>query len=406
MHVLTFSTLFPNAVEPHHGIFTETSLAQLLDTPALTSTVVAPVPWFPLSGPRFGRYARYARVPQVEQRIGVTVHHPRYLALPKVGMHMAPYLMAMAALPLLRAMIRDGRDFDVIDAHYVYPDGIAAALLARHFNKPLLIKALGTDINLIPRYRLPRRLIRWACGQAAAVGTVCEALRQELIELGVDAAKVHTLRNGVNLDLFHPIERSAVRAELGFDGFTLLSVGHLDERKGHHRTVAALRALPDVRLVIIGRGPEHASLLRQAEEAGVAERVTILEPMPQDQLRRYYNAADALVLASSREGWANVLLESMACGTPVVASNVWGTPEVVASQAAGVLMEANTPEALAAAVNRLRHDYPAHADTRRYAEGFGWDRTTEAHLGLLRQAVAARVGEFNPAPSLALRDSI
>jgi glycosyltransferase involved in cell wall biosynthesis len=148
--------------------------------------------------------------------------------------------------------------------------------------------------------------------------------------------------------------------------------------------------LPGVKLLIAGRGPELKRLEALALETGVQDRVTFLGPVAQPDLKRYYNACDAMVLASSREGWANVLLESMACGTPVVASNVWGTPEVVAAPEAGVLMEDRTPEKLAKAVMALRANYPDHAATRRYAERFSWDDTTNGQLELFARLVERR----------------
>jgi len=147
-------------------------------------------------------------------------------------------------------------------------------------------------------------------------------------------------------------------------------------------------------LVIIGNGPERAALGTLAQESGVADRVAFAGVMAQEDLRHYYGAADALILASSREGWANVLLESMACGTPVVASRVGGTPEVVTAPEAGLMMAERTPEALADAVRRLFGHYPDRNATRRYAEGFSWADTTAGQLRLFRRIlqVADRQG--------------
>lgn len=391
MKILTFTTLFPNAVQPHHGIFTETTLKHQLATAEISAHVIAPVPWFPSASDRFGRYGGYAKVPRVEQRLGVDVHHPRYFLPPKVGMHIAPLLLAQAALPAMRSIAAKG-GFDVIDAHYFYPDGVAAALLGACLNKPVIISALGTDINLIPKFPLARAMIKWAGRRSAAMITVCDALKREMVAMGMEEDKIVPLRNGVDLQLFHPVDKAAARSALGIHGFTLLSVGHLDPRKGHDRAIAALRFLPDVRLVIVGGGAGQAKLQALAQAEGVLDRVTFVPPIPQAQLRAYYSACDALVLASSREGWANVLLEAMACGTPVVASNVWGTPEVIQSPAAGVLLDENSPHGIAAGVGRLRAAYPARAATRAYAEKFGWGSTTAGQLRLFRQAIEQHAG--------------
>jgi len=388
MKLLTFTTLFPNLERPSHGIFVETRLRHLMASGALEARVIAPVPWFPSRHARFGTYGRFARVPAAEVRSGIPVQHPRYLLLPKIGMNLTPLLLAQAMKPVIARMIDEGYDFDVIDAHYFYPDGVAAVMLGKHFNKPVVITARGSDITLLPHYKWPGKMIRWAANNAAGVITVCEALRTEMIALGVAPEKIVSLRNGVDLNLFQPIERHAAREQLQMKGLTLLSVGNLVPVKGHELTIAALAELKEATLLIAGSGPELPRLQALAAHLQVADRVRFLGSLSQQVLRQYYGAADILVLASSREGWANVLLESMACGTPVVASKVWGTPEVVAHSDAGVLMQERSAAGLAAAVRKLQANYPEHAATRRYAEGFSWDDTTKGQLQLFNSIVA------------------
>jgi glycosyltransferase involved in cell wall biosynthesis len=400
MKLLTFSTLFPNVEQPNHGIFVETRLRYLVASGKAESRVVAPVPWFPSTHPRFGKYARFARVPASEVRNGLQVSHPRYALLPKIGMEMAPWLMAQSVKPAIGRIIDEGYDFDLIDAHYFYPDGVAAVQLGRYFNKPVVVTARGSDVSLIPRYRIARKLIQGAAARANAVITVCDALKNELVELGVDAAKITSLRNGVDLQRFQPGDRAALRAALGIDGFVMLSVGNLVPVKGHDLAIAAMPMLPDATLLIAGAGAMLGRLEALARELGVQDRVRFLGAVPQVELPRYYGAADSLVLASSREGWANVLLESMACGTPVVATNVWGTPEVVTAPEAGVLMKERSPQGLVDAVRHLRANYPDHAATRRYAEGYSWDATTQGQLDLFATLVDGRRAGAAAAPAL------
>ena len=387
--ILTFTTLFPNSAAPSHGVFVENRLRHLLASGRVSARVVAPVPWFPSSAPIFGDYAKFAKAPRHEERFGIAIEHPRYPAVPKFGMHVAPLLLFLAALPVLRRL-QASQDFDLIDAHYFYPDGIAAALIGRALGKPVTITARGTDINLIPQHALPRRMIRWAGRQAAGMIAVSEALRREMIAQGLPGHRIRTLRNGVDLTMFTPTARDTTRAELGLDRPTLLSVGHLIERKGHDRVIAALAKLPGYCLLIAGDGPERATLETLATSQGVAERVRFLGSVPHHALARVYSAADALVLASSREGWPNVLLEAMACGTAVVASNVWGAPELVCDHAAGVLMPTLSAEGVVAGVNALFASLPSRDATRRFAERYSWDETTVGQIQLFEEILSGR----------------
>ena len=382
MKILTFSTLYPNGARPGLGVFVETRLRQLMESRRVEARVVAPVPWFPSANARFGRYAAFARAPREETRYGIEVMHPRYLSVPGIGMSAAPYLLAAGARPLMQRMLRRGYDFDIIDAHYFYPDGVAAAMLGKKLGKPVVITARGTDINLLPQYALPRRMILWAAKCAAALVTVSSALKTALTQLGVDAGKITVLRNGVDTRLFNPADRALQRARLGLSGTVLLMVGNLVPLKEHALVLRALADFPDACLLIIGEGGEERNLKMLAGALRIQDRVRFLGAMPQARLPAFYAAADALVLASSREGWPNVLLEAMACGTPVVSTAVGGTPEIVAVPEAGVLMTGRSASAVVEALQRLFRNYPDRGLTRRYAERFSWDDTTRGQLAL------------------------
>ncbi len=388
IRLLTFSSLFPNAARPNLGIFVENRLRHLLGGGDATSVVLAPVPWFPSSSARFGDWAVNARVPRMETRHGIPIHHPRYPVIPKIGMSTAPWLLYRAMIPRVERLLGQGHRFDAIDAHYVYPDGVAAAWLGRRFGLPVVITARGTDVNLIPRHAIPRRLIQGAIRDAAALVAVSASLKQVLVELGAPDDKVTVLRNGVETSLFRPPDdREAARAALGLSGPALISVGGLIERKGHHRTIEAMRQLPGFTLLIAGEGPEREALSGLIARCGLGDRVRLLGPRPHTELPALYGAADASVLASSREGWANVLLESMACGTPVVAADIWGNPEVVHAPEAGVIYRPNTADGVADGVRTLFAAMPDRALTRRYAEAFSWDETTAGQLALFRKVI-------------------
>ena len=389
LKILTFSSLFPNPNQPSHGIFVAQRLRQLLTSGEVEARVVAPVPMYPSWLPGYGNYGVYKGIPARRTENGVEVLHPRYPVIPKIGMTVAPYLMAAAVRSAVTDLYTGDFRFDLIDAHYFYPDGVAAGMIARQLGVPFVITSRGTDISLIPNYALPRRQILRAAADASALITVCDALRDELIELGVEAGKVTTLRNGVDPAIFHPVDRTSARAELGISERTLLSVGHLIERKGHHLSIEAMTELSDYRLVIVGTGEEEQRLKRLAETLGVSDRVRFDGAIPQPRLRTYYSACDAFVLASSREGMANVLLESISCGCPVVATRIWGTPEVIRSREAGVLVGERTGAGLAAAVRQLFADMPGREETHSYSKNYLWGPTTTGQLEIFRAALAS-----------------
>jgi glycosyltransferase involved in cell wall biosynthesis len=396
IRIVTFTTLYPNAAQPAHGIFVENRLRHLVASGRVMSRVIAPVPWFPRALAGYSSaYSRYAAVPFSEQRYDLPIIHPRFPTVPKFGMTVAPALLFARSLWALRCLRAESGDFDLIDAHYFYPDGVAAVMLGRAMRKPVVITARGSDVNLIPRYQLPRFMMRYAAGKAAGIIAVSQGLKNSLVALGVPTSKVHVLRNGVDLEIFRPMDRSLARDRLGLHGPTLLSVGNLVELKGHDLVIGALPLLPHHSLLIVGEGPERSALQRLAVQRGVSSRVRFLGRIPHEQLADLYSAADALVLASNREGWPNVLLEAMACGTPVIASNIGGIPELVKFPVAGEMALERTSRGFATTISKLFNSPPDRAATRRYAENFSWDETTEGQIKLFSEILAAKpIGSY------------
>jgi glycosyltransferase involved in cell wall biosynthesis len=393
MKILLYSTLYPNSAQPGHAPFVEQRLLQLINSGGIEARVVAPVPWFPFWHPVFGQYALFAKVASFEERSGVSVDHPKYPVIPKVGMSLAPFLMALWSLPRLLKIRRQGYEFDVIDAHFVYPDGIAAVILGQWLNVPVVVTGRGSDIALHMRHAVPRWLTKKLLPSASALVTVCDALKQDLLKLGIRKPETLVLRNGVDLELFRPVDRERVRLELNLKGNVIVSVGRLAELKGHDLTIRAIKEMPDTALVLVGSGPEEQKLKSLVAELSLGDRVHFVGNQPQEKLAYYYSMADVMVLASSREGWANVLLESMACGTPVVATDVGGTREVIGDSDAGLLVRVRTSSAIASRVQQLLSNLPRRSAVRRYAEGLSWESTSEGQKKLFLSVAAVKASK-------------
>ncbi|MEM9422827.1 MAG: glycosyltransferase family 4 protein, partial [Pseudomonadota bacterium] len=371
MRVLSLTTLYPDPARPRHGIFVENRL-RALKALGHDIRVVAPVPFFPFKGELFGDYGRFAAVPATDERYGIHITHPRYVLPPKLGMNVAPLSLAHCFKKSIDGMLTDGFMPDIVDAHYYYPDGVAAVQAAESFGIPCVVTARGTDINLIPRFPKQRHMILNAAEKAAASITVAEALRTEMGRLGADKEKITTLRNGVDLKAFKPDDHDALKAQYRSTGPLLLSVGHLIKRKGHDLAIKLLPHLPDAHLLIVGDGPERGALERLVDAKNIRTRSHFLGEIAHDELHQVYSAGDVLVLASSREGWPNVLLEAMACGTPCVAAPAWGCGEVITEAAAGIVAQERSVPALVEAVQNLLAAPPTRESTRAYAEQFSW----------------------------------
>jgi glycosyltransferase involved in cell wall biosynthesis len=267
-------------------------------------------------------------------------------------------LMAACSLRLLKAM-RQSFPFDIIDAHWAYPDGFAAAVLANFFHVPFALTVRGDDINILPEFFLRRQLIRWALQRASLVIALSNELKERVESLTDGASKSVVIPNGVNSEIFCPGDRSEARRRLGLspEGRILLAVGRLHNSKGYPLLVEALGQLqkqfPDLSLVIVGES-DHEADARPAIDAAairleISEKVKLVGAQPHSVVTDWYRAADLFCLPTSREGSANVLLEALSCGLPCITTPVGGNPDIISTQEVGTLVVADV-ESLAHAI--------------------------------------------------------
>jgi glycosyltransferase involved in cell wall biosynthesis len=343
LRILTFTSLFPTSADPTYGIFIYQRSAQLAQRPGNEVVVVSPVPYFP-KWLKMRRWRAAGEIPSQEEIGRLTVHHPRYPLLPKISMPFHALLMFLGSFARVRRL-HQSAEIDCIDAHFVYPDGLAAVLLGKTLGVPVTVSARGTDINLYPSFKLIRPMIRWTLSQAAGVIAVSGALKEAMVKLGVDSDKIRVIPNGVDAELFHLMDRDEARRKLNLPPEVplLVSVGALIRPKGHLTLIRAFARIaprhPELKLYLLGEGPLRSELESLVHELSLQDRVRLLGKRPNDELPQWFNAAELSLLTSEREGWPNVLTESLACGTPVVATRVGGVPEILHSPELGIVVD-------------------------------------------------------------------
>jgi len=379
MRVLVLSSVFPNSHDPLFGVFVKERIARVAQH--CNVIVVAPVAWFPFSA--LIRGTRRHSVPRSEVIDNLQIYHPRFFSVPGFFKSLDGVFYFISVLPLLRRLHGEFH-FDLIDAHFVYPDGVGACLLAKWFGCPITITLRGT-IGKLARFLLRRKQIQWALGAASRVFSVSQSLQEIAVQLGCDAVKTRVIPNGIDCNVFRPLNQVEARKRLGIplDRTLLLSVGALCERKGHHRILQVLprliAAYPNLLFVVVGgpgaEGDMGPDLRRLSRELGLDQYVRLVGARPHDEIAVWLAAADAFCLATSNEGMANVLVEALSCGIPVVTTRVGGNAELVQDGVNGLLVPHGDSEALQGALIEVLHRQWVRADVSATMTGRTWDAT-------------------------------
>ena len=394
LRVLVFTSVFPSAAAPNAGLFIRERMFRVARHVPLV--VVAPVAWSPVDW-IVRRFRPGFRPMPVRHEVmdGVEVYRPRFLSVPGVLKRLDGWSMALCCWPTVRRLRRSFGP-TVIDGHFLYPDGFAATWLGQRLGIPTTVNIRGSKDQLLIGTSRERGLRR-ALQRAAGILAVSEQLVRDVARpMGVPEEKVAVVGNGIDLERFAPKDRAAARARLGLDpdARVLVGVGNLVELKGFQRVIPLLPRLreryPKLQYLIVGGSAQQSDirpmLERLAESHGVADCVRFCGPQPQAELPWYYSAADVFVLATAYEGWANVFLEALACGLPVVTTRVGGNPQVIESPDVGTLVEYWSDEAFGEAIADALERAWDRGRLRDYAAMHAWERKIPAQLAFLAGA--------------------
>ncbi len=353
MRVLVLSTVYPNASQPAFGVFVRQRVRAMASH--CEAEVVAPVPWFPFN--RIVRGEERSNIPRDEVDGKLRVHHPRVLSIPAVGKSLDAFFYFLSILLFLRRL-RRRFVFDVIDAHFTYPDGVAAVLLSKVLGCPVMLTVRGNEVDW-QDFRLHRWQMRFALRRAHVVA-VSRTMRDLALRLG--ARHVRVIANGIDTKLFFRRDRDTARDALGLarDRRIIVSVGGFVAVKGHELVLALLPELrqtqPSVLYVAVGNPAGGESRLRQIQKRvrhdGLGDCVRLAIARPHDEIGIWLGAADVFCLATRREGCPNAILEALACGLPVVTTDIPANREIIHDGENGFLVPYFDGAAFRAALER------------------------------------------------------
>jgi glycosyltransferase involved in cell wall biosynthesis len=385
-NVLVLSRNYPNSILTHQGPWVQRQTSALARL-GCAMTVLAPSPyWPPIPGPT--EIVRMRQIERFRREDGFDVHHPRFLVGPGQSTAFLEAAATYASIARRVARLHRRRPFDVIHAHFSYPDGVVAVMLGRRLRIPVVVTEHVLWKPWMSSYPLVRRQAVWGLERAAAFVPVSHAVRRSMNEYieGLPTP-THVIPVGVDGHVFQ-LKPSRVSPK----GERLLFVGWINYIKGMDVLIDSLSAMVRrgrrVGLTIVGgalfrhKQRQQDELLRKVEAAGLAAHVSFAGPQDAAGVARYMRESDVLVLPSRRESCGSVLLEALASGTPVVATRCGG-PEELVTDDVGVLVPVDDPAALASGIERVLDGLDSYEPEalREYAlSNFSWERLAERYL--------------------------
>ncbi len=396
MNVLLITNLYPNPLEPNRGIFTSQLAEKLAGISDLR--VLSPLPWFPnwsiLSG--FKEWYKFAQVPEKATIKNIEVGYPKYVVIPKLFGFLQSFSLYLSLVFKIARMNRE-KKIDVINAQWMYPDGVAAAYAGKTLGIPVVVSALGCDINLYATnaYPMRRRQIMNTLDYAQQSIAISAAQKEVMAhDLGAQQSRLSVILNGVNQDVFKIRDRGECVKQLSLNAAEryILYVGRLSDEKGIIPLLKAIgilykESLPaDVKLLVVGNGELWDECNVLVNSLGIREKVIFKKERPYAEIPTWMGAATLHCLPSYREGCPNVVLEALASGRPVIATRVGSVPEVL-NATNGIMAEPGDEKSIAAALRKgLETQWNAQT-IRDSVKDFTWSKMADRYMDVFKAAV-------------------
>lgn len=362
--------------------------------------VISPLPWFPnlsifRNVEKFRQWAMFSSIPAQDVYDEIPVEYPKYFFLPKIGYIFQPVAIFLATFSKIRVLHKQGK-VDVINAHWIYPDAIAAVYMAKKLGVPCVISARGCDINRYSNSFIRRLQTKWALQHADGITVVSNALKDKIIAIyKTPEEKISIIPNGVDSGVFKQMSQIDCQRELGLnsDKKKLLFVGQLQPVKSVDTLIRALSILKnegklDFETLIVGEGPLREQLESLAKELQLDEAdISFKGQQAHDKVASYFGAADLLCLPSIREGRPNVIIEALATGLPVVASSVGGIPELI-NDKNGALVPPSSPEKLSQALATSINKKWQRKEITEGSNSSSWSHCSEQYYSLFSKIIS------------------
>lgn len=383
--VIIISHLFPNIFSTPHGIFIYEQLKKLsrlcelkVIVPAITSATKKLRDTF-MQKSIFKKYTMDGL-----DIIYIKAFESKYIKVLKIT-------SCIFSIRIYRVIKRELHNFkyDLIHGHFIFPDGYIAVLLSKIVRKPVVLTAHGSDINIFPHEKwFNKFLVKWVLSQASKVVVVSNALKKQAIQLGVDDRKVAVIPNGFDGASFKPINKNEARDKLNLskDNKYFLFVGNFKEIKNIPFLIKAFsevgKEIKNASLILVGSGSEEEKFRELTDNLGIKDRVLFIGQRPHSDIPLWMNACDVLCLSSDNEGWPTVISEALACGKPVVSTNVGGVPEILNSPDFGILVQKGD---LKGYIEAMKEGLIKGWDSQKitsYAQEFTWEKIAQALHGV------------------------
>jgi len=396
INILALSFLFPNRVHQNHGIFVLNRLAAL--SKYVNIKVINPIPWTPFHK-YIDRFKEYDSIPEKDIVDGLEVYYPRYLSIPRY----MKFIETKSYYHSVKSVVNNLTttfDFDIVDMHWTFPDLPAGVNISNECNKPSIVTLRGMEaLHLGENNHVENEVIK-GLKSVDHIVALSDELRQQGSRLSEDPGKGVVIINGVDTDNFNYLCKAHCRNELGIDEGEkiILAVGSLIKRKGFDYIIKALSVLRetqdlhDLKLYIVGsQGPEgdyRKHLFDLVEQKGLKESVHFVGQVQNSKLKLWYNAADVFCLSSHGEGSPNVLSEALACGCPVVTTDVGSARDITQLvSGSGICMNVLSIDNL---VNSIASTLNSNIDRESLSKDYSkydWDWCAQNVLEIYKQCI-------------------